>query len=163
MSTARKRSVEDMEPTGQYKASVYGLQCGDPSFAEYYARNQPRRSRSAREFLDILDKLGLLNGRGRQFFGLPQEEISLNGEKDTFQEDDGDYDRLKYVEDRLHRSVFNGLKIWTLVTEIGKKEGVPDPRDQSWRKPVAAELNEYADLGTLVCVGDRFYLPNFAP
>lgn len=150
-------------PTGQYKAALYALRCGDRAVAEYYIRNQPRRARSVFEFVDVLHKLGGLTPGMEQILGLATEQLTLDGPTNGDEPSGEPYNRLDFAKERLARSGNNGLEIWSLVTEIGKEEGVANPRDRNWRGPVAAELNEYADLGYVARVGDRFYALSYQP
>jgi len=151
-----------LQPTGQYKAALYALRCGDRAVAEYYARNQPRRARTVFEFVNILEKLGWLSPAGMQGLGFATEQLALVPEENGDSKPEP-YTRLEFAKQRLARTGANGLEIWSLVTEIGKEEHVANPRDRNWRSPVAAELNEYADLGELARVGDRFYHRAYAP
>ena len=154
--------AENLQPTKQFKGAVYALKSGDRTFAEYFARNQPRRSRSVLEFAQILEKLGWLSPAGMMGLGFTGEQLALTApEPET--ETPKPYTRLGFAKDRLLRTGNNGLEIWTLVTEIGKEERVANPRDRNWRAPVAAELNEYADLHEIERIGDRLYHKMYAP
>ncbi len=148
--------------TGQYKSALYGLRCGDRSIAEYFVRNQPRRARAVAEFVDVLYRLGGLTPDMQQILGLATEQLTLEESTNGGSSKDS-YSRLEFIKERLARSGNNGLEIWSLVTEIGREEKVANPRDRNWRGPVAAELNEYADLGYVVSVQDRFYHLSYAP
>ncbi len=158
--------------TGQFKAAKYGLKCGDRSFAEYYARNAPKRARAVREYVEILNDLGWLTPAAQSALGLVAEQLTLDGSPgeagDPVRTANGSqagetYTRLGFSRERLREAGANGLRIWSLVTEVGEHEGSANPRDRNWRAPVAAELDEYADRGIFVREGDRLYLPECAP
>ena len=176
MSNVHRRA-EQLQPTDQYKQAVYGLRCGDRSFAEDLIRKQIGRTRSVREAFDIAARLGILNSEGMTLTGFTQTQLAFDLEEtekpgnNGHQVDPGEA-RLDYVKDRLDRAGHSGLAIWTLVSEIGKHESA-SYRELEWREPVAAELNEYADLQEIVRIDQpdpgggkpvtRFYLREYAP
>ena len=144
------------EPTERYKTAQYGLKCGDRTFAEQFAREQPHRARAVREYLDIINELGWLTMAAQKALGreterrLPEFPVAQHG-------------RLDLAKEKLHEAEVRGLRLWSLVTIIGEEEGVADPRDPSFRVLVAAEIDEYVDRGLLAREGDRIYLLEFAP
>ena len=152
------------QPSKQYKAALYALKCGDRSFAEYYVRNQLNRSRSAAEEVDILDKLGWLTPAAKIALGLAGEQLSLDGQSRVPDpEPTTPRDRQTICAAFLEKAGTNGLKIGSLVSIVGEEEGVVSSRDRNWRRPVMAEVDEYADRGIFARHRDRLYLPEYAP